>query len=64
MDHDHGGSLDFNDCYFVWLHGTLMAQVVHCLTKMAITLPQVLDFTNFISMESLFNFPYNEKSKS
>ncbi|PHU00440.1 Nascent polypeptide-associated complex subunit alpha-like protein 3 [Capsicum chinense] len=27
MCHDHGGSLDFDDCHFVWLRNVLMAQV-------------------------------------
>ncbi|KAF3646651.1 hypothetical protein FXO37_20346 [Capsicum annuum] len=36
--HNCGGSLEFDDCYFGLLHDTLMAQMAHCLTKMALSL--------------------------
>ncbi|KAF3681263.1 putative trehalose-phosphate phosphatase 1-like [Capsicum annuum] len=45
MCHNHGGSLDFDDCHFDLLQDVLMAQLGYCLTKMALTLYPVNKFS-------------------
>ncbi|KAF3637217.1 hypothetical protein FXO38_23819 [Capsicum annuum] len=49
MCHYHGVSLNFDDCHFGWLRDALMAQVAHCLTKMALTLHPGVGFEQICS---------------